>query len=773
MSAFRGFQLEELYATYSVSNFCRRYPLLLQLVSVKFLAEEIAAHPRFRAFVRQKFVDSAVVSVTPTAKGRDIISEEHEYFSFKYLERKPASAFRWGNFGLEADGMTPAQAPDVVKGQFALISRAAGEGLVTIAIDIDDMEAWTQKLDGYIASDNTSDIASDWNFRRKEILRLALHTATTDAAKWLKSKMLTEATEAICNESHAYLATKLTAAPFQRKKKEKRTRGRNRDSDSDSDSDDDDDEDPSRRDCRVAAISWGDGNRGEPTFAVTLDEDGLVQDHIQLYRMQDRGRDSSKTQIASMGSMEPSMQGAGISKQADLDRLADFLVNTRPDVVVVAAASVAAMRLFQDVLDVVERVRKSHIFLEHLEAHWILDDTALVWKNSADAKAEFRDYPDTLRYCIGLARKAQDPVMAYASLFNNDQDITKVRLNDKQSAAPMDLMVKHLERAMINAVAVVGVDINAALRFKHRSYTLRYVSGLGPRKAGFVLAKLGDVIANKRDDIPGLETRKDLIKERITGATVFFNCASFIRIRRYHFGSRGAYLDVLDDTRVHPDDYDIARQMATDAMDEDDLNDDDENPSHSVEELMASKESAAKLNELDLDGFADDLEKRVGQAKRLTLRDIKAELQNPFGDSRSLKQLYPSIADLFYMLTKESVKKFYPGCTVLATLRKKLGRVWLFELPGGLEGEMPPNDDSRIAEGAAMRVYIKDIKAQSWKDGIDISTMTETPRFEVYVDQRMVPATAVKDRFFLQGKQDEEERKRKEGLSLNWLAYMC
>lgn len=727
----------------------------------KYLAEEIASHPQFRRLVRQKFELSALISVKPTAKGKDVITEEHEYFGFKYLTNKPVAAFKYGNFGVASDGVTAAPA---LKGQYALIARAVAEGLVTVDVDIADRADWVSKLERFIESDNTSEEAQMWNRHRRDILSMALSSVSQDATKWIKSKLLSEATDSICIDCRNVLGSRLMAAPFQRKKKEKGSRRNRNDSDSDSDSDDDDDDDKYRRDCRVAAVSWGEGGRNDPTYAVTLDEDGLVASYIQLNRMQDRGRDPACVQQSEDPAVRPP-ELAKPPKIADLERLGDFLVNSRPDVVVMAASTVAAMRLFQDVKDAVDKVRKSHTFLEHLEIHWILDDTATVWKNSAQAKAEFREYPEILRFCIGLARKAQDPVMAYASLFNTDQDIAKVSFIDKQSATPKDVLVKHMERAIVNAVAYVGVDINAAVKHRHKSYTLQFVSGLGPRKAGFVMGKVAALIEEK--EVPGLEKRADLVSEKILGANVFFNCASFIRIRKYHFGRRSAYVDVLDDTRIHPEDYELARQMASDALDMDDLAEDEENPSQYVEELMSSKDMAAKLNDLDLDGYADELEKRLGSAKRLTLNDIKKELQNPYEDERTLRQLYPTIPELFYMLTKEPVQRFYPQHGLLATIRKKISRRVFVELPGGVEGEIEANEDDEVqrqAEGALIKVEIKDILVDAWKrTDMDVSVMTDAPKFLVAYDiANRAIMSGERDAAFDKDREREDERRRQE-----------
>ena len=87
-----------------------------------------------------------------------------------------------------------------------------------------------------------------------------------------------------------------------------------------------------------------------------------------------------------------------------------------------------------------------------------------------------------------------------------------------------------------------------AVGFPHYSHTLQFVAGLGPRKAQAMISKILRTGGK-------LESRQDLVQKNICKSIVFVNCASFIRIRELHFLSAGSTkrLDVLDDTRVHPE----------------------------------------------------------------------------------------------------------------------------------------------------------------------------------------------------------------------------
>ena len=64
---------------------------------------------------------------------------------------------------------------------------------------------------------------------------------------------------------------------------------------------------------------------------------------------------------------------------------------------------------------------------------------------------------------------------------------------------------------------------------------------------------------------------------------------------------------MLDSTRIHPETYEWARKMAVDALEYDESAE-DANPAEALEEIL---ENPDKLKDLDLDAFAEELERQV------------------------------------------------------------------------------------------------------------------------------------------------------------------
>jgi transcription elongation factor SPT6 len=249
-----------------------------------------------------------------------------------------------------------------------------------------------------------------------------------------------------------------------------------------------------------------------------------------------------------------------------------------------------------------------------------------------------------------------------------------------------------------------------------------------------------------------LESRADLIQNEICAATVFVNCASFLRIRALHFRStyRDSALDVLDDTRVHPEDYDLARKMAADALDLDDaVLDDDESPSLHVQELMEG--DVERLNLLLLDDYAVELEKRMHAPKKICLNDIKTELMYPYKDHRR-KFEGASPEEIFMMLTGESSETLYEGALVNAIVSRVKERFLNVHLPSGVEGvlhinniEIPYGSDSDLTRlftahqalnTCVMKINYDRISVDLSVRKEDLNAAKPRARFDEYFDFR-------------------------------------
>ncbi|KAJ3327060.1 Transcription elongation factor SPT6 [Blyttiomyces sp. JEL0837] len=365
----------------------------------RMIAEEIAADPKFRAFIRKIYESDAVVTVTPTEKGRREIQPLHPYYPFKYLTEKPTFKFD--------------------DAQFLQIQAAETEGLVIVSIRVDQQDRLMQDIIRNISNDYTNEYAEKWNEERRKVAEIATtEKIFPQMARWLKEKMAADASERLSEQIRMNLENvrvKIDVAPYRRDK------GAN---------DDDWDEDDSQRDhSRVMAVSWGDGDRNSATLVVCLKEDGTVDCRMKLSYMQDREK-----------------------KHEDLNRLLVRIREFRPDVIVVSGWTLATKRLLDDVAGLRDRINDNddlggysrrdkggNIPIPGITV--VDDDVAKLAMNSKSYMQEFPDpYPPLARYCVAIARKVQDTTMEYARLFNQNDDIKQLRLHPLQKLAVHDVL---------------------------------------------------------------------------------------------------------------------------------------------------------------------------------------------------------------------------------------------------------------------------------------------------------------------------------------------
>lgn len=310
--------------------------------------------------------------------------------------------------------------------------------------------------------------------------------------------------------------------------------------------------------------------------------------------------------------------------------------------------------IVQDIKEIVSNLVEEEQF-PSITVEIIDNELAKVYANSNKGVSDFREYPELLRQACSLARRMQDPLVEFSQLCTADDEILSLRYHSLQEQLNREELLENLHLEFVNRTNEVGVDINLAVQQSHSSNLVQFICGLGPRKGQALIKVLKQT--NQR-----LENRTQLVTACHMGPKVFINCSGFVKIDTNSLGdSTEAYVEVLDGSRVHPETYEWARKMAVDALEYDD---EDANPAGALEEIL---EAPDRLKDLDLDAFAEELERQGFGNKSITLYDIRAELNCRYKD---LRQEYaaPNPEELFDMLTKESPETFYIGKMVLATV---------------------------------------------------------------------------------------------------------
>ncbi len=210
----------------------------------------------------------------------------------------------------------------------------------------------------------------------------------------------------------------------------------------------------------------------------------------------------------------------------------------------------------------------------------VVDESgASVYSASDIAREEFPDLDLTIRGAISMGRRLQDPLSELVKI-----DPKAIGVGLYQHDVNQKKLAEQLDEVVGSVVNNVGVNLNTA------SYSLlKYVSGINATTAKKIVAY--------RDANGKIKSREDLKNVPGLGPKAYEQCAGFLKIAESS--------DPLDNTWVHPENYDAAREVLPLVK--------------AGEKVPAGKidEIAAKYN--------------IGVT---TVRDIVEELQKPNRDPR-------------------------------------------------------------------------------------------------------------------------------------------
>ncbi|XP_077150467.1 transcription elongation factor SPT6 [Ranitomeya variabilis] len=587
------------------------------------VALQIAREPLVRQVLRQTFQERGKINIVPTKKGRKEIDEAHFAYAFKYLKNKPVKELR--------------------DEQFLKMCIAEDEGLITIEISIDmkDVEGfgneqtYYEEIKQFYYRDEFSHQVQEWNRQRTLAIERALKQFLyPQMGKELKNKLILEAKEFVIKSCSRKLYNCLKVAPYR--------------PDQQVEEDDDFMEDNQGKGIRVLGIAFSSA-RDHPVFCSLINGEGEVTDFLRLpyftkrknaWREEERER---KTQ--------------------DMETLKKFLQSKKPHVVAISGENRDAQMMVEDVKRIVHDLEQGQQ-MSSIGVEMVDNELAVLYMNSKKSENDFRDYPPVLRQAVSIARRIQDPLIEFSQVCSSDEDILCLKLHPLQDHAVKEELLNALYCEFINRVNEVGVDVNRAIAHPYTQSLIQYVCGLGPRKGTHLLKIL-------KQNNTRLENRTQLVTMCHMGPKVFINCAGFIKIDTNSLGdSTDSYIEVLDGSRVHPETYEWARKMAVDALEYDESAE-DANPAGALEEILENPE---RLKDLDLDAFAEELERQGYGDKHITLYDIRAELSCRYKDLRTPYRS-PNPEEVFNMLTRETPETFYIGklitCNVIGIAHRR------------------------------------------------------------------------------------------------------
>jgi uncharacterized protein len=246
---------------------------------------------------------------------------------------------------------------------------------------------------------------------------------------------------------------------------------------------------------------------------------------------------------------------------------------------------------------------------------------ASVYSASKLGAEEFPQFDVSLRSAVSIARRIQDPLAELVKIDPKSIGVGQYQhdINPKDLSASLAGVVE-------SCVSSVGADLNTA-----SVSLLSHIAGIS--------AKTAQSINDYRTTVGRFQKRSDLLKVKGIGEKVFTQCAGFLRVPESD--------EVLDNTAVHPESYDVAKKLIAEA-------------GYTVEDVKAQKinEISIRIEKKGLEAVAKSL--GIGVP---TLVDIISELKKPGRDPRN--ELPPQILRTDVM----DISYLKPGMEFMGTVR--------------------------------------------------------------------------------------------------------
>lgn len=160
---------------------------------------------------------------------------------------------------------------------------------------------------------------------------------------------------------------------------------------------------------------------------------------------------------------------------------------------------------------------------------------ASVYSASKLAAQEFPDYDVSLRSAVSIARRLQDPLAELVKI-----DPKAIGVGQYQHDMPQNQLTQSLDGVVEDCVNAVGVDLNTA-----SAQLLNRVAGIS--------SAVANNIVSFRQENGKFTSRQQLKNVPKLGPKAFEQCAGFLRVSESD--------NVLDNTAVHPESYNAAKEL--------------------------------------------------------------------------------------------------------------------------------------------------------------------------------------------------------------------
>lgn len=640
------------------------FPNNLELMkcACSLLASEILVYPPFRLYFFNILKSYAKLCSYPTEKGIKELDIFNPSFRVKRLRNKPLQSF--------------------TNDLFLDIIRCEKEGLITYAIDIDneDKKSLFEKLRKCYNKVINTELNKKWNTIRLEVIKAIMSDGIVNFKKEIVTYMTEQAENNILEESASKFRDLLLTGSYKLNPTSKCIYF---------------EESPK-------VLSFIFDFETNTTVAVTLDEYGNIKDTQNFYFLYTRlnsqpKNDFNKDILNNSFINNNNSSGINLSSEfcnetngeSEYSKLKELLKKHSPQLIVIGSNNIKTRQIKENVTLIAQEVLNSN------EYEIMFGDTAVpyIFATSNLHDQAYLNFDTNIKQAISLGRFKQNPLAEILQLWHEDpqsNNCLNLNLHPLQKCVNQTKLLERLELEAIRIVNLVGVDINRIKDSPHTTKQLNFVSGLGPRKAAYIIEKIsmsGELV-NRKDT-------KLFLNDR-----VITNCCGFIKIKLYSIlksnnfsnlfinnpnvsiaSELNKHCNLLDLTRIHPDSYHYAREMIKAVVENDQL---DEN--EKIEKVLLNPDV---LLDLDINDTISKYKQQGNFTFEFVINFVINELKCPFKDYRKEHKQLDEM-ELFKCMTSD-----YPieiGNIVLAK-SNKVGKTTVFcKLENDLEAVLWKND---------------------------------------------------------------------------------
>ena len=640
----------------------------------KFAALELSCHPYIREYVFDFFKQNSILSSLPTERGKDELDVFNPSFRTKRINGKRICQF-------END-------------LYFDIDLTEKKNLINYTISLsdndEDMKLISTKLFNAYASNDNSELNADWGLIREEVIsELVKKILYKEFQTEIREDLKEQAEDYIIEECAKKFGDLLNAGPYRKN----------------IDKDNNDEKDVFSYDDLPKVMSLVYDPNNKKTYCVLLSKNGEVIDHYIFHYV------ANKTAKVMKGTEKEFFD-------EEIEKYKGLIKQYNPDLIIIGANDLHSKILRDQIIFSDPQEQKE----DKTKSWTTYGDLAIptIYANSPYSEKYFKFYDFSLRQAISLGRYQQSPLDEILQLWNEDPSrnfCLKINLHPFQHYVNQKKLMDILELKAVRIVNEVGVDVNLANEYPHLRNSLMFVSGLGPRKAQYLIEKM----INHN----GLYMRLQLSYYDILTKKVFENCNGFLKIKP-NFNESHKNYELLDMTRIPFEMYSLANKFIKTALESERLRESEDKTKRILKDPQ-------KLENVDINEFIkkqNDSNNTNILELRYNIQLIKAELNNPFKDSRKVRQDL-NANEIFLLLVGD--RTFKEGQITVATVIKVDHEHVKCKLTNGLEATVWVNDisddkylctkeemENRYKTGTTFEARITNINENNFK--VDLST---------------------------------------------------